>query len=138
MALMTVVSTSAHVGWLYLLFSGFALEGLAMGYAIHQFIYLYALRFLANKRYSYRWSKGVLRLLLVALLAFLCAALLRNYLAGFAYWSGALLLIIGAAGFSVVELYSRMCTHPKLVALVRLLPRSLQKRLAAQILEERT
>jgi PST family polysaccharide transporter len=128
-AFMTIASTSAHVGWLYLLFRGFALEGLAMGYAIHQFIYLYVLRLLANKRYSYSWDRGVLRLLLVALLGFLCAALLRNYVAGFAYWGGALLLIGLATGFSGMELYSRMHKHPKLVALVQRLPQALQRRL---------
>ena len=98
-----------------------------MGYAIHLFIYLYAFRFLVKKRYNYSWDRGVLRLLLVALLGFLCAALLRNYVAGFAYWGGALLLIGLATGFSVIELYSRMHTHPRLVALVQRLPRSLQR-----------
>ena len=127
MALTTVFSVSAHVAWLYFFFGIFSLEGLAMGYAIHLFIYLYAFRFIAKKRYNYSWDRGVLRLLLVALLGFLCAALLRNYVAGFAYWGGALLLIGLATGFSVIELYSRMHTHPRLVALVQRLPRSLQR-----------
>ena len=127
MGLMTIVSTCAHLGWLYLFFSGFSLKGLAMGYAVHQFTYLYALRILVKKRYNYGWNVNVLRLLLIALLGFLAAALLRIFTLGFVYWGTSLLMIGLAIGFSAIELYKRIGTHPKLVVLVRYLPPSLQR-----------